>query len=384
MIHKYKQLGLNIVMDVYSGAVHVVDDVMYDMLDYTLEPFMAEAKCPDYIKEGLKDKYSEEELEESYAEICALVNAGQLFTDDCYDEIAKNWNKQSVVKALCIHVAHDCNLRCKYCFADTGEFHGGRSLMSAEVGKKAIDFVINNSGNRKNIEIDYFGGEPLMNFGVVKEITEYAKEEAKKHGKNFRFTVTTNGVLLNDDIKQYINENMSNVVLSIDGTKETNDRMRYRVDGSGMWFTSFLTFDGKLSDDLYKICAVSPYLFVPASEGAWFQEWIDRIIDSHFLKNDIDDAALSVGCFEFLTRLSQLRTGLSRTEHPLYLQYVRPAMQEIESHLSDPLNVDDLAEQLHITPQYLTRLFQRFVGSSVRSYISVLRISRAKDSLSSS
>ena len=194
MIHKYKQLGLNIVMDVYSGAVHVVDDVMYDMLDYTLEPFMAEAKCPDYIKEGLKDKYSEEELEESYAEICALVNAGQLFTDDCYDEIAKNWNKQSVVKALCIHVAHDCNLRCKYCFADTGEFHGGRSLMSAEVGKKAIDFVINNSGNRKNIEIDYFGGEPLMNFGVVKEITEYAKEEAKKHGKNFRFTVTTNGV----------------------------------------------------------------------------------------------------------------------------------------------------------------------------------------------
>ncbi len=149
-------------------------------------------------------------------------------------------------------------------------------------------------------------------------------------------------------------------------------------DGSGMWFTSFLTFDGKLSDDLYKICAVSPYLFVPASEGAWFQEWIDRIIDSHFLKNDIDDAALSVGCFEFLTRLSQLRTGLSRTEHPLYLQYVRPAMQEIESHLSYPLNVDDLAEQLHITPQYLTRLFQRFVGSSVRSYISVLRISRAR------
>ena len=152
-------------------------------------------------------------------------------------------------------------------------------------------------------------------------------------------------------------------------------------DGSGMWFTSFLTFDGKLSDDLYKICAVSPYLFVPASEGAWFQEWIDRIIDSHFLKNDIDDAALSVGCFEFLTRLSQLRTGLSRTEHPLYLQYVRPAMQEIESHLSDPLNVNDLAEQLHITPQYLTRLFQRFVGSSVRSYISVLRISRAKELL---
>ena len=130
-------------------------------------------------------------------------------------------------------------------------------------------------------------------------------------------------------------------------------------------FTSFLTFDGKLSDDLYKICAVSPYLFVPAPEGAWFQEWIDRIIDSHFLKNDIDDAALSVGCFEFLTRLSQLRTGLSRTEHPLYLQYVRPAMQEIESHLSDPLNVDDLAEQLHICLLY-TSVLGRSDGQAVQ------------------
>lgn len=237
MIHKYKLLGLNIVLDIYSGAVHAVDDVMYDMLGYTLEPFIAEQKCPEYIKEAMKDKYPLEELEESYNEICALNKAGQLFTDDCYAEIAKNWNKQSVVKALCLHVAHDCNLRCKYCFADTGEFHGGRSLMSAEVGKKAIDFVIANSGSRRNIEIDYFGGEPLMNFDVVKKITEYAKAEGEKHGKNFRFTVTTNGILLNDDIKNYINENMSNVVLSIDGTKETNDRVRYRVDGSGSYDT---------------------------------------------------------------------------------------------------------------------------------------------------
>lgn len=237
MIHKYKQLGLNIVMDIYSGAVHVVDDVMYDMLDYTLEPFTPENKCPEYIIEGMRDKYPLNEIEESYGEICELHKAGQLFTDDCYEEIAKNWNKQSVVKALCLHVAHDCNLRCKYCFADTGEFHGGRSLMSAEVGKKAIDFVINNSGSRRNIEIDFFGGEPLMNFDVVKEITEYAKAEGEKHDKNFRFTVTTNGILLNDDIKDYINKNMSNVVLSIDGTKETNDRVRYRVDGSGSYDT---------------------------------------------------------------------------------------------------------------------------------------------------
>lgn len=235
MIHKYKQLGMNIVMDIYSGAVHAVDDVVYDMLDYTLEPFIAEKKCPDYILRGMGDKYSESELEESYGEICSLVKAGQLFTEDCYDEIAKNWHKRSVVKALCLHVAHDCNLRCKYCFADTGEFHGDRSLMSADVGKKAIDFVINNSGARRNIEIDYFGGEPLMNFDAVKEITEYAKEQGKLHNKNFRFTITTNGILLNDEIKDYINKNMSNVVLSIDGTKEVHDRVRCRVDGSGSY-----------------------------------------------------------------------------------------------------------------------------------------------------
>ena len=235
MIHKYKQLGLNIVMDIYSGAVHVVDDVMYDMLDYILEPFTPETVCPDFIKEGLKDKYSKEDIEESYNEICSLFRNGQLFTDDCYAEIAENWNKQSVVKALCIHIAHDCNLRCKYCFADTGEYHGSRGFMDLETGKKAIDFVINNSQNRRNIEIDYFGGEPLMNFDVVKGITEYAKEQGKLHDKNFRFTITTNGILLNDEIKEYINENMSNVVLSVDGTKETNDRMRYRVDGSGTY-----------------------------------------------------------------------------------------------------------------------------------------------------
>ncbi len=235
MIHKYKLLDKNIVLDVYSGAVHVVDDVMYDMLDFMLEPFIAENKCPDYIADELSGKYPREAIDESYAEICELYRAGQLFAPDSYEEIAKNWNKKSVVKALCLHVAHDCNLRCKYCFADTGEFHGGRCLMSAETGKKAIDFVIKSSGARKNIEIDYFGGEPLMNFGVVKEITEYAKAEGEKHGKNFRFTVTTNGILLNEDIKKYINENMSNVVLSIDGTKETNDRMRYRVDGSGSY-----------------------------------------------------------------------------------------------------------------------------------------------------
>ncbi len=235
MIHKYKMFDMNIVLDICSGAVHVVDDCLYDMLDYLLEPFTAEASCPQFITDELSRKYAADEIAESYEEICELVRNGQLFTEDGYEEFAKNWNKQSVVKALCLHIAHDCNLRCKYCFAGTGEYHGERGMMSAETGKRAIDFVIANSGSRKNIEIDYFGGEPLMNFNVVKEITEYAKAEGAKHGKNFRFTVTTNGLLLDEDKKKYINENMSNVVLSIDGRREVNDRMRPRVDGSGTY-----------------------------------------------------------------------------------------------------------------------------------------------------
>lgn len=230
-------MGLNIVLDVYSGSVHLVDDAFYDMLDLFGDNFEKEEACLKRVKEELLKKYSENEIDEAYEEMRQLYDENLLFCPDIYSEVAKNWHKKSVVKALCLHVAHDCNLRCKYCFADTGEFHGHRSIMSAEVGKKAIDFVIANSGERKNIELDYFGGEPLMNFEVVKEITEYAKKEGEKHGKNFRFTITTNGVLLDEKVKEYVNENMSNVVLSLDGKKETNDRMRYRVDGSGSYDT---------------------------------------------------------------------------------------------------------------------------------------------------
>lgn len=223
MIHKFSMLGVNMAVDVPSGSVHILDDAAYRLLD-------------DYNEEGvlLRGDLTQEESE-AKTELDRLIQDGLLFSGDPYEAIAKHWDKQSVVKALCLHIAHDCNLRCAYCFAGTGEFHGARSMMSAEVGKKAIDFVIRASGNRKNIEIDYFGGEPLMNFGVVKEITEYAKEEGKKHGKNFRFTITTNGVLLSEDKMAYINENMSNVVLSIDGRKEVNDRVRSRVDGSGCY-----------------------------------------------------------------------------------------------------------------------------------------------------
>ena len=237
MVHKFKQMGLNIVLDVYSGSVHLVDDAFYDMLDLFGDNFEKEEACPKRVKEELLKKYSENEIDEAYEEMRQLYDENLLFCHEIYREVAKKLHKKSVVKALCLHVAHDCNLRCKYCFADTGEFHGHRSIMSAEVGKKAIDFVIANSGERKNIELDYFGGEPLMNFEVVKEITEYAKKEGEKHGKNFRFTITTNGVLLDEKVKEYVNENMSNVVLSLDGKKETNDRMRYRVDGSGSYDT---------------------------------------------------------------------------------------------------------------------------------------------------
>ena len=223
MIHKFSMSGVNLAVDVPSGSVHILDDAAYRLLD-------------DYNEEGVLTRCDlSDEEREAKAELDELREEGLLFSADPYEAIAAHWDKHSVVKALCLHIAHDCNLRCAYCFAGTGEFHGARSMMSAEVGKKAIDFVIRESGNRKNIEVDYFGGEPLMNFDAVREITEYAKEEGKKHGKNFRFTITTNGVLLSEDKMEYINRNMSNVVLSIDGRKEVNDRVRSRVDGSGCY-----------------------------------------------------------------------------------------------------------------------------------------------------
>lgn len=230
MIHKYKMNNYNIVLDVFSGAVHIVDDVVYDIIDYF------ENKNMDEIKNILKDKYDENEINEAYEEIKTLKENEVLFTEDIYEDMIPQINKrQPVVKALCLHIAHDCNLKCSYCFAEEGEYHGKRQLMSLEVGKKAIDFLIKNSGNRKNLEIDFFGGEPLLNFEVVKEIVKYARSLEDKYNKNFRFTITTNGILLNDEIIEFINKNMHNVVLSIDGRKEINDKMRKRFDGSGSY-----------------------------------------------------------------------------------------------------------------------------------------------------
>ena len=229
-VHQYKNNGYNIVLDVNSGAVHVVDDVVYDVLA------LYETNSKEEIAAGLRDKYPSEEVAEAYEEITELKEAGQLFTQDEYqDYIIDFKNRQTVVKALCLHIAHDCNLACRYCFAEEGEYHGRRALMSFEVGKAALDFLIANSGSRRNLEVDFFGGEPTMNLDVVRQLVKYGREQEKLHNKNFRFTLTTNGVLLNEDIMEFANREMANVVLSIDGRKETNDHMRPFRSGAGSY-----------------------------------------------------------------------------------------------------------------------------------------------------
>ena len=223
MVHLYKNNGFNIAMDVNSGAIHVVDDIVYDMI-----PLFEKGKTVDEIAELLKDSYTIEDVKEAYSEIEELKNEGLLFTEDIYEPYIEDVTKkrQTVVKALCLHIAHDCNLACKYCFAEEGEYHGRRALMSFEVGKKALDFLVANSGSRRNLEVDFFGGEPLMNFDVVKQLVEYGRSIEEANNKKFRFTLTTNGVLLNDDIIEFANKEMSNVVLSVDGRKEIHDMMR--------------------------------------------------------------------------------------------------------------------------------------------------------------
>jgi uncharacterized protein len=231
LIHQYQSHGYNIVMDVNSGSVHVTDDITYEILP------LFQTKTEDEICKLLSEKYTQDEIRESLAEIRQLVEEKTLFTEDDYEPYIDSFsNRPTVVKALCLHIAHDCNLACKYCFAEEGEYHGGhRELMSLEVGKKALDFLVANSGSRRNLEVDFFGGEPTMNWEVVKELVHYGRELEKTHDKNFRFTLTTNGVLLNDEIEEFCNREMSNVVLSIDGRKEVNDKMRPTRNGMGSY-----------------------------------------------------------------------------------------------------------------------------------------------------
>ncbi len=237
MIHCYKLHGMNIVLDICSGSVHVVDDASYDIIE------MYENESRETITEKILAKYpdrkdvTKEEIENTFEQIEELKKAGKLFTEDTFEPMAPKLKEKSagVIKALCLHIAHTCNLNCSYCFASQGKYHGDRALMSFEVGKQAFDFLIANSGTRRNLEVDFFGGEPLMNFDVVKQLVAYARSIEKEHGKNFRFTLTTNGVLVDDDVIEFANREMSNVVLSLDGRKEVHDRYRVDYNGNGSW-----------------------------------------------------------------------------------------------------------------------------------------------------
>ncbi|MCI8613938.1 MAG: thioether cross-link-forming SCIFF peptide maturase [Lachnospiraceae bacterium] len=248
VIHQYKNNGYNIVLDVNSGSVHVVDEVVYDVIPLVEE--LQNNGCEDEEIKGriladLKDKYAAEDILDAYSQIVELKEAGMLYAPDIYENYIVDFKKrETVVKALCLHIAHDCNLACKYCFAGEGEYHGRRALMSLETGKKALDFLVKNSGNRVNLEVDFFGGEPLLNWQVVKELVIYGRSLEEPYHKKFRFTLTTNGVLLNDEIMEFANREMANIVLSIDGRKEINDLMRPYRGGQGSYDTivpKFLT-----------------------------------------------------------------------------------------------------------------------------------------------
>ncbi|MBE5766126.1 MAG: thioether cross-link-forming SCIFF peptide maturase [Clostridiales bacterium] len=237
MIHQYQLGGHNIVLDICSGSVHVVDEVAYDIIA------MFEANEKDAIIAAMQEKYgarediTSDDIEECYEQVVALKESGKLFTPDTFKPMAGQLKAKTsgVIKALCMHVAHICNLNCAYCFASQGKYHGDRAVMSFEVGKQALDFLIQNSGTRRNLEVDFFGGEPLMNFDVVKQLVAYARSIEKEYNKNFRFTLTTNGMLIDDDVIEFANKEMSNVVLSLDGRKEIHDRYRVDYAGNGSW-----------------------------------------------------------------------------------------------------------------------------------------------------
>ena len=256
MIHQYKLGDLCVVLDVCSGSVHAVDEVAYDMIAGF------ETQERETLVDALAEKYRDREdvtrseLEECYDQLLALKDAGKLFTEDTFAPMAGELKARTsgVIKALCLHVAHTCNLNCSYCFASQGKYHGDRALMSYEVGKQALDFLMDHSGTRHNLEVDFFGGEPLMNFDMVKKLVAYCREQEKIHNKNFRFTMTTNGVLIDDDVIDFCNKECHNVVLSLDGRKEVNDRFRKDYAGRGSYDTivpKFQEFVKKRGDKNY-------------------------------------------------------------------------------------------------------------------------------------
>lgn len=310
-IHKFYLNDRYVVLDVYSGAVHVVDGIVYDILDYYKDNSLEE------IIEKLSGKYKISQIKEAYDEISTLEREGLLYSEEV-DTRNISYNSDNVIKAMCLHVAHDCNLRCKYCFASQGDFKGERSLMSLEVGKRALEFLCENSGRRRNLEVDFFGGEPLMNFDLVKKLVNYGREIEKKYNKHFRFTITTNGVLLDDEKIDYINENMDNVVLSLDGRKDVNDNMRKTVTGKGSYDViipkfkelvkrrgdkdyyirgTFTSYNLDFSEDAlhfynegFKKISIEPVVTSPENDYALKDEHVDEILREYekFSKEYID------------------------------------------------------------------------------------------------
>lgn len=296
MIHRYQKKGLNFLLDVNSGAVHLLDDVSY-AVSGLIGPDMAE-NCPAEIIEKLP-AFSAEEVSAAYAELYALKQAGQLFAEDDYIDVSRYIPVDAPVKALCLHVAHDCNLRCKYCFASTGDFGTGRKIMPPEIAKKAIDFVIARSGARRNIEVDFFGGEPLMAFDTVRQTVDYARSREEKTGKKFRFTITTNGLLLDEEKANYINENMDNVVLSLDGRPEVNDHFRKTVNGGGSYDVIVPKFrhlvENRGSDRDYYVRGTF------TKENLDFAEDVVHIAEAGFSSLSVEPVTADPGCGYDLT-----------------------------------------------------------------------------------
>ena len=296
MIHRYQKKGLNFVLDVNSGAVHLLDDISY-AVSGLLDENMGDT-CPQSIIDALPD-YTADEIREAYDELYELKKAGQLFAQDDYIDVSRYIPVNAPVKALCLHVAHDCNLRCKYCFASTGDFGQGRKIMPPEIAKKAIDFVIARSGVRHNIEVDFFVGEPLMAWDTVTQTVDYARSLEEKYNKKFRFTITTNGLLLDEDKRKYINENMDNCVLSLDGRREVNDEFRKTVAGTGSYDTIVPKFKALVDERDPNLDYYARGTFT--SHNLDFAEDVLSIADAGFDRLSVEPVTADPGCGYDLT-----------------------------------------------------------------------------------
>lgn len=296
MIHRYQKKGLNFVLDVNSGAVHLLDDISY-AVSGLLDENMGDT-CPQSIIDALPD-YTADEIREAYDELYELKKAGQLFAQDDYIDVSRYIPVNAPVKALCLHVAHDCNVRCKYCFASTGDFGQGRKIMPPEIAKKAIDFVIARSGVRHNIEVDFFGGEPLMAWDTVTQTVDYARSLEEKYNKKFRFTITTNGLLLDEDKRKYINENMDNCVLSLDGRREVNDEFRKTVAGTGSYDTIVPKFKALVDERDPNLDYYARGTFT--SHNLDFAEDVLSIADAGFDRLSVEPVTADPGCGYDLT-----------------------------------------------------------------------------------